>query len=50
LTVVVRSSEGLNGALRGNGLGPWTEAVIFRVDVGDRSVEAEGAEDEGISR
>jgi hypothetical protein len=50
LTVVVRRREGLNGALRGNGLGPWTEAVILSVDVGETSVEVEGVEDEGISR
>lgn len=50
MTVVVRRSEGLNGALRGRGFGPWIEAVIFREDVGGISVEDSVAEDEGISR
>jgi len=50
LTVVVRSSEGLNGALRGNGFGPCTEAVILREEVGGTRVEVDGAEDDGISR
>jgi hypothetical protein len=50
LTVVVRRREGLNGALRGNGFGPCTEAVILSVDVGETRVEVEGVEVEGISR
>jgi hypothetical protein len=48
--VVVRRREGLNGALRGNGFGPCTEAVILSVDVGETRVEAGVAEEEGISR
>lgn len=48
--MVVRSSEGLNGALRGNGFGPCIEATILSEDAGLMSVE-EGIEDEeGISR
>jgi hypothetical protein len=50
LTVVVRRREGLNGALRGSGFGPCTEAVIFRVDVGEIRVDVEGFAEEGISR
>jgi hypothetical protein len=50
LTVVVRRREGLNGALRGNGFGPCTDAVILSVDVGDTSVEFGVAEEDGISR
>lgn len=50
MTVVVRRRDGLNGALRGSGLGPCIEAVILRDDVGGMSVEDDAAEDEGISR
>jgi len=50
LTVVVSRSEGLKGALRGNGLGPCIEAVILREDVGLISVEEETGVEEGISR
>jgi hypothetical protein len=50
LTVVVRRREGLKGALRGNGFGPCTEAVILREDVGETRVEVEGAGEDGISR
>jgi hypothetical protein len=50
LTVVVRRREGLNGALRGSGFGPCTEAVILRDDVGDMRVEEVGVEEDGISR
>lgn len=50
LTVVVRSSEGLKGALRGKGLGPCIEATIFNEDAGLMSVEEEIEEEEGISR
>jgi hypothetical protein len=49
-TVVVSRRDGLKGALRGNGLGPCTEAVILRVDVGETRVEVGGIEEEGISR
>lgn len=48
--MVVRSRDGLNGALRGSGLGPWIEAVILRDDLGAISVEDEDGETEGISR
>jgi hypothetical protein len=48
--VVVRRSDGLNGALRGRGLGPWIEAVILREEVGGISVELAAGEEEGISR
>ena len=48
--MVVRRSEGLKGALRGNGLGPCIEAVILREDVGVISVEEEIGVEEGISR
>jgi hypothetical protein len=48
--VVVRRREGLKGALRGNGFGPCTEAVILREDVGETRVDVEGADDDGISR
>jgi hypothetical protein len=50
LTVVVRSSEGLKGALRGRGLGPCTEAVILSEEVGGINVEVVDFEEEGISR
>jgi hypothetical protein len=50
LTVVVRRREGLNGALRGNGFGPCTEAVILSEDVGETRVEVGVAVEEGISR
>jgi hypothetical protein len=50
LTVVVRRSDGLKGALRGSGLGPWIDAVILRKDVGGMSVDLVAGEDEGISR
>jgi hypothetical protein len=50
LTVVVRRREGLKGALRGNGFGPCTDAVILSVDVGDTRVEIGVGEEEGISR
>ena len=50
LTVVVRRREGLKGALRGRGLGPWTEAVIFREDLGGIRVDCSETEEEGISR
>lgn len=50
MTVVVRRRDGLKVALRGNGLGPCTEAVILRVDVGETRVELVSEEDEGISR
>lgn len=48
--MVVKRSEGLNGALRGSGLGPCIEAVILRAEVGGMSVEDEAGEEEGISR
>lgn len=49
LTVVVRRSEGENGALLGSGLGPWMEAVILREDEdGIRLEEFRGCP--GISR
>lgn len=50
MTVVVRSSEGLNGALRGNGLGPCIDATILSEDAGLMSVGDGTEEDEGISR
>lgn len=50
MTVVVRSKDGLNGALRGKGFGPCTEAVILRDEVGETRVEVGGVEEEGISR
>lgn len=46
----MRSREGLNGALRGKGLGPWIEAVILREEVGAISVEDEDEGADGISR
>lgn len=48
--MVVRSSEGLNGALRGNGFGPCIEATILSEDAGLMSVEDGTEEEEGISR
>jgi hypothetical protein len=48
--VVVRRRQGLNGALRGSGLGPWMEAVIFRAELGAISVELEVGGVDGISR
>ena len=48
--MVVRRSDGLKGALRGRGLGPCIEAVIFRDEVGGMRVEVGEGEDEGISR
>lgn len=48
--MVVRRRDGLNGALRGRGLGPCIEAVILRDDVGDMSVDLGEDEEEGISR
>jgi hypothetical protein len=50
LTVVVRSNEGLKGALRGKGLGPWIEAVILREEEGAMSVVGVLSEVLGISR
>jgi hypothetical protein len=50
LTVVVRRREGLNGALRGRGLGPCIEAVILREEVGGMRVELVAGDEEGISR
>jgi hypothetical protein len=50
LTVVVRSSDGLKGALRGSGFGPCTEAVILREEVGGIKVVLLGVDEEGISR
>jgi hypothetical protein len=49
-TVVVRSNEGLKGALRGKGFGPWIEAVILREE--DGAIRVVGVEVEvlGISR
>lgn len=49
LTVVVKTRVGENGALRGRGLGPWTEAVTFKLDVGGINVDCE-ARDAGTSR
>lgn len=46
----MRRREGLNGALRGSGLGPCIEAVILREDVGGMSVDDEAAAEAGISR
>ena len=46
----MRRREGENGALRGRGFGPWTDAAILRELVGGISVEFEGEEVEGISR
>lgn len=48
--MVVRRSEGLKGALRGKGFGPWTEAVILSEEVGAMSVDAEAGAEAGISR
>jgi hypothetical protein len=50
LTVVVSKRDGLNGALRGSGFGPCTEAVILSDEVGAMRVDCAGAEDNGISR
>lgn len=50
MTVVVRSNEGLNDAVRGSGLGPCTEAVILREEVGGTKVLVFGVDEEGISR
>lgn len=51
MTVVVSSREGLKGALRGNGFGPCTEAVILRHEVGGIKVDFSGVGSvEGISR
>lgn len=47
---MVRRSEGLKGALRGRGFGPWMEAVILSEEVGAIRVEFDGEEDAGISR
>lgn len=48
--MVVKSRVGLNGAERGSGLGPWTEAAILRAEVGGIRVVALGGEVFGISR
>ena len=49
-TVAVSTREGLKGALRGSGFGPWTEAVILREEEGAiRVVEGRGVL-RGISR
>jgi hypothetical protein len=48
--VVVSSSEGLKGALRGNGFGPCIEATILSEDAGFMRVEEGTEEEEGISR
>lgn len=50
MTVVVRSREGLNGALRGSGFGPCMEATILSEDAGLMSVEETTEEEEGFSR
>lgn len=49
--VVVRRRDGLKGALRGRGFGPWIDAVILREEVGAMRVfEGEEGRVEGISR
>lgn len=46
----MRSNEGLKGALRGKGLGPWIEAVILREEEGAIRVVGVVVEVLGISR
>ena len=41
---------GEKGALRGRGLGPWIDAAIFRLEVGDMRVVLEEGEELGTSR
>ena len=50
LTVVVSTSVGEKGALRGRGLGPWIEAAIFKLEVGGIRVECEVEGEAGTSR
>lgn len=50
MTVVVRRSDGLKGALRGRGFGPCIEAVIFSDEVGAIRLVLGANEDDGISR
>lgn len=51
MTVVERTRVGEKGALRGRGLGPWTEAEILREELGGMRDFLDVSDSEvGISR